>query len=328
MPSGQELDNVTAAPGNVVEFVIRASNSGNRAATQVIVRDTLPTGLTYQPGSTTIDDIAAADGIISGGLNAGDIQPGTTLAIRFRANVAPSSFFSNGTTVMTDLAVARGDNTGEVSDTASVTVMKGQGVTMLLSKLGRNVSRGNLGAVSPVNASPGETIEFNITVRNTSGAVISNLIVRDSLPQNISFVPGTVRANGSTPANGDALVTSGVNLGTLGIGAEILVTFQGKLAGASAFATGTSTLINTAYAQADGIGPLMAQLPVIVRNGLPPVVEVPTGPGESTLLALIVSAIITLLYIGYTSTDMFRRREVGRIAGTVLDDSDTFDFRR
>ncbi|HXV26948.1 MAG TPA: hypothetical protein VD862_02925 [Candidatus Paceibacterota bacterium] len=46
----------------------------------------------------------------------------------------------------------------------------------------------------------------------------------------------------------------------------------------------------------------------------PSVVQIPTGPGESTVLALIVSAIVTLLYVGYTSTDAFRRREAGVIA--------------
>jgi uncharacterized repeat protein (TIGR01451 family) len=187
-PNGLEQENVTVAPGSTVEFVITVFNDGNRAATEVIVRDSLPAGLTYIPGSTTIDNTTpAADGITAGGLNIGDLAPDDSIAIRFRATVAPSTFFSLGTTVLTDLATAKGSNTSEVSDTAQVTVIK--------------------------------------------GAVVSP----------------------------------------------------------------------------------------------PSVTSVPTGPGESTLLALIVSVIITLLYVGYTSTGTFQRRDVRALA---REEKNSLDFRR
>jgi hypothetical protein len=85
-----------------------------------------------------------------------------------------------------------------------------------------------------------------------------------------------------------------------------------------------TTLTNTGYAVADNVPQLTAQLPVIIGQG--PVTQVPTGPGESTLLALIISAVVTLLYVGYTSTDTFRKHEAEGLAET--DDRDLLNFKR
>jgi hypothetical protein len=60
----------------------------------------------------------------------------------------------------------------------------------------------------------------------------------------------------------------------------------------------------------------------------PPVTQVPTGPGESALLALIVAAIATLLYVGYASGETFRRREAQALANEGEDNIDRLDFRR
>ena len=52
--------------------------------------------------------------------------------------------------------------------------------------------------------------------------------------------------------------------------------------------------------------------------------KVSTGPFESSVMALIVSAIVTLLYVGYTATDTFRRREAEGIAHTEQDKAPDF----
>ena len=54
--------------------------------------------------------------------------------------------------------------------------------------------------------------------------------------------------------------------------------------------------------------------------------QVSTGPLETTFFALIVSAIVTLVYVGYTNTDRFRRHEIGSIAKEGK--KEPIDFRR
>jgi uncharacterized repeat protein (TIGR01451 family) len=321
-----ESDNVSANPSDIVEFLLRSSSTGGMAATVVVNRDALPSGLSYLPGSTTIDGTPAADGVISTGIVLGDMYSGRTIAVRFRATVAPASFFAPGTSVLTNTGFSRASNVPEVSDTAFVTVVSApQGLSLSLTKLGRNITRGETIEHSPVSISPAQTIEFTIRARNTSAAVINDVVLRDIMPQGVSFIAGSVRIGGVTAS--DAFISSGIPLGTLAPNQEVVIVFSGRVASSVDIPVGTTTVINTSQATGSGIGTITAQLPIIITNGaiIPPV---PTGPGESTVLALIISAIITLLYVGYTSTATYRRHEVGEIVKDTKKDKDLFNFRR
>jgi uncharacterized repeat protein (TIGR01451 family) len=327
--NGSEVENTNANPSDTVQFIARVTSNGGASAIQIVARDSLPAGLSYQGGSTTVDSAPAADGIVGTGLNLGDMAPGRTITIMFRATVAPDSYFLPGTTVLTNMAYARGSNVPEVSDPAFVTVSRiVANASMALTKLGRNVSRGDTAQTSPVYAEPSQTIEFDVHVRNTSTTVLTGLVVRDVLPQGVTFVPGTVKVNGQTFPGGDALVTVGIGPGPLAAGQEVVVSFLGTVAPAAELPAGLTTLINVAQANADNIPQLIAQLPIIIGVPTPAVPPIETGPGESALLALIISAIITLLYVGYTSTDVFRRREVEGLAQKAKHDRSMFDFRR
>lgn len=320
--NGSEDESTTAQPGQTVEFRIRVSSTGNGTVFQASVRDTLPAGLTYQAGTTTVDGAPAADGIIGSGLNLGDLAQGRTVVVRFRATVAQEAYFSTGSTTLVNTVWARASNVPEEVDFAFVTVMRGQGLDMTLVKLGRNLTRGDTAQTNPVYATPGQTVEFVLRVRNNAASPLADVLVRDIVPQGITFVPGTVRLNGQSAS--DALVSSGLPVGTLAPGAEAVITFSGRVASSAELPAGTTTFVNTVQASAAGVPLLQAQALVIVaRESAPPVTQVPTGPGESALLALIVSAVITLLYVGYTSTETFRRREATHIA---RGGSGPFDF--
>jgi uncharacterized repeat protein (TIGR01451 family) len=321
-------DSVSARPSDTVQFSIQISSIGSVDAIGVIARDVLPANLTYQPGSTTIDGVAAADGIISTGLNVGNMAPGRTITVVFNAVVAPDAAFPIGTTSLVNVGFARGSNVPEVSDPAFINVLRTVGTpSMSLTKLGRNVTRGQIGEFGSINVSPADTLEFMIHVRNTSATTLTNVMVKDILPSGITLVAGSVRLN-TNQVLPDTLVTSGVNVGSLTPGQEDIITLSVRMAAANQLPIGTSTLINTAQTSADGIPPMTAQLPIILLNPSGAVTAVSTGPGESTVLALIISSIITLLYVGYTSTDRYQRREAEELARQSKDDKHLFDFRK
>lgn len=50
--------------------------------------------------------------------------------------------------------------------------------------------------------------------------------------------------------------------------------------------------------------------------------QTPTGPGAATLLAFMLASVTALLYVSYTHTSLFRRREVQKVTG-----DDHMDFR-
>ena len=73
---GQGLD--------TLEFEIRVRNIGS-VSVPAIVNDSLPSELFYISGSTNVNGVSVADGITSGGLSLGTLQPGEERVIPFQA---------------------------------------------------------------------------------------------------------------------------------------------------------------------------------------------------------------------------------------------------
>jgi len=55
---------------------------------------------------------------------------------------------------------------------------------------------------------------------------------------------------------------------------------------------------------------------------------VATGIKDSLMLSLILSTLVTLIYVGYTKTDLFKKREVRTIIKKGLSDKNRFNFAR
>lgn len=55
--------------------------------------------------------------------------------------------------------------------------------------------------------------------------------------------------------------------------------------------------------------------------------SVETGPGEVAVISLILASIAAVAYVGYTSTDWFRRREAGDIVDQTEGEKDRGDFK-
>jgi uncharacterized repeat protein (TIGR01451 family) len=62
-------ESVSASDGQRLLFLVRLTDREGDGAGPMLLTDTLPPGMSYVPGSTTIDGDSAADGIVSGGLS-------------------------------------------------------------------------------------------------------------------------------------------------------------------------------------------------------------------------------------------------------------------
>lgn len=106
----------TVAPGEVVTFTLVLSNSGTAPARNLLLRDTLPQGLVYLPGSAPkaeYDSLAASLTWNLSGLEAGQAISRTLAA---RATVLP------GETVTNTATLSGGDLAQPLTATASVYV--------------------------------------------------------------------------------------------------------------------------------------------------------------------------------------------------------------
>ena len=121
-------ENVNVQPGATVEFLIYFKNTGGEQLKDVIIKDTLPAGLTYVPGSTqlatSVGEGKIPDGITGGGINIGGFVGGGDAYILFEAKVANNNALPKcGVNVLQNIARAT-TAVGAEEDPATVTVNK------------------------------------------------------------------------------------------------------------------------------------------------------------------------------------------------------------
>jgi len=104
-----------------------------------------------------------------------------------------------------------------------------------------------------VIAQPGDTLEYRIQYKNTGSITHKNVVIKDTLPAHVSYIPGSTTLKNSNNPNGktisDTVTTTGVNIGDYGAGSNAFVKFNAKVAGVNQLECGTNTLTNTARVQ-------------------------------------------------------------------------------
>jgi len=124
-------ENYEAQPGEVVDFLINYRNIGEASQDDVTFRDTLPTGLSYVPGSTTYtngsnpDGVKASDNLTNGvGINLGSYASGANAWVIFSAKVKENDSLPQcGENSLLNVAkVTTGG--GSINDDATVVVDK------------------------------------------------------------------------------------------------------------------------------------------------------------------------------------------------------------
>ncbi len=194
--------------------------------------------------------------------------------------------------------------------------------TAAVSSTGKNVSTNGVES-SSVQVRTGQQLQVLIRARNAATqANITGVLVRSQLPEGLVYVPGSTLIAG-VAAGSDVIVTTGLPLGAIGPGQEILVTYRATV-NAAAFAVGTTGVRVQSSVQATDVPGASDDLDVVVTKPTPGTSgTVQTGPGDALLAAFLVSSIITLLYVSYTHTSTYKRHEIG----AITEDRDPLDFR-
>lgn len=121
-------ENVDVKPGDKVDYQIYFKNSGGTQLKDVVIKDTLPVGVTYVAGSTYLHNSdgtkQVADGITAGGIVIGGYLPGGDAYIKFTGQVADNNTLPIcGQNTLINTAKATTSN-GSKEDTAKITVTK------------------------------------------------------------------------------------------------------------------------------------------------------------------------------------------------------------
>lgn len=147
--------------------------------------------------------------------------------------------------------------------------------------------------VESVATKPGDKLNYRIVYTNTGTAQVNNVILKDTLPSGVSFVPGTVKIlNANNPGgaliqDGDKLFTSGVNIGHYTGGSNAIVVFNAIVDKNVVLPVcGTNTLRNTASAQPEGQNPKQDTADVTANKEC--------QPGKISVCELSTKKIVTI----------------------------------
>jgi len=121
-------DQVNSKAGAKVDYKISYKNTGTTDQKDVTIKDVLPKGISYVPGSTKITNnanpngLALGDGITANGINIGTYGPGASAVVTFTAQITDkqSELTCGKATLVNEASVITGNGTKK--DTAGVTV--------------------------------------------------------------------------------------------------------------------------------------------------------------------------------------------------------------
>lgn len=229
-------------------------------------------------------------------------------------------------------AVCTIDVSGDVASTTPPPPVGGSSSSaqLFVTKTERNVTSGDPTQRTAVSVYPGQTIQFSIQVQNIGAAAISGVVVQDTLPIGMSFVAGSTLMNGS-PIPGDNVIGLGLSTDAIPAGATVRVQWSAIADQTYSIAPGPNYSSPAVVVSPGGVlattsDDVVTTVQVTVFGGSSnqqQAGEVPTGPGDAVLMALLTAAALTLLYSGYTRSSAYLRREVADIGNQ----KDPLDFR-
>ena len=202
------VDDATPTSGQQVTFTVTVSNAGPSSATNVVVQDSLPAGLTFVSSTPSQGTFNNATGQWA----VGTIANGGSATLQIVATVTTSGAKTNTAQVRSvdqnDPDSTPNNNVASEDDQDEVVVTP-EVADLSLTK-----------TVDNARADVGTNVTFTITVSNAGPQDATNVAVRDNLPAGLSFVS-------SAPSQGSFDNATGIwSVGSIanGASATLLIT--------------------------------------------------------------------------------------------------------
>ena len=207
-----DLNGTPTRPNDVVRYTVTVTNSGNRAATNVVVTDTLPGTLAVvsvgQGGTNTAGTLRWTSATTAA---LASVAPGGSVTLT--ADVRVNAGVANGTVVSNTAAISSAEVSPPfVTPAASFTVTAGPVLT--LSK--------TVADTTPAPFRPGDTVRYTLTLNNSGDGVSNATAISDAVPANMTFVT-------ASPGGTLAGTTVSWNVGNLAAAATSVVTFDARI---------------------------------------------------------------------------------------------------
>lgn len=185
-----------AGAGETLNYLLRVENDGSAAATNALLRDQLPAGVTYVPGSTTNTcgvssaDVGALSPVLVGaGLNVGTLSISERCEVRFRVTIDDD--VTDGTVLENFFTIAADGFPPQLVGPATTVVQAAE-----LGQPTKTVSV--LGGGAPT---AGATLSYRITIPNTGARPAPGVSLLDVVPAELQSVAVVSMPAGATNAS-------------------------------------------------------------------------------------------------------------------------------
>lgn len=94
----------------------------------------------------------------------------------------------------------------------------------------KSVSKDGTEFGESINLAPNETATYQLAITNTGDVALTNATIKDTLPEGLTLVPGSVKLRANSSETWDTLTDdifgNGYNLGTIGTGNTVYIQYQ------------------------------------------------------------------------------------------------------
>ncbi|WP_082927307.1 DUF11 domain-containing protein [Paenibacillus oryzisoli] len=198
-----------AAVGETLIYTLDILNNSIVSVNNVVVNDSLPTGVTFQAGSVTVNGVPRSTADPNVGFTLGSISPGASAQVVFNATVtsvpSPPQAVNHAS-----LSFTSGSFSGAAFSN-SVTTQVEQPILSLLKSASESL------------AVIGDIVTYTIETRNT-GSVAADVTIYDNIPAGTMFIVNSCIVD-NVPLPGVDPV-SGIPIGTIPVGSAKIVTFE------------------------------------------------------------------------------------------------------
>jgi uncharacterized repeat protein (TIGR01451 family) len=267
-------DDPDPAPSNgVLTYTIVVTNPSSFTATNVVITDTLASGVTFIAGKSSLPATITQSGQVVR-FTIGNLAPMSSVTVML-TTVPP-----NAGTISNTAEVDATENDSDQSDNAAtITTTVVASVDLVASGI----------ATPSTGGTPGTDIAYIVSITNSSPRDATNVVLTSLIPAGTTFV--SVTASSGTASESGGTITA--ELGTLAPTATAQVTILVRPGSAGTFvlsATATSTeldsfpLNNTAVIRAEVAAPLPPQPGVSPPRVIEAVRQPSQGPGARIVL--------------------------------------------
>lgn len=208
------VDDANPTERDIIEFTLTVDNNGPLAATGVVVKDSIPDGLTFVNGTISQGTFNPA----TGEWTVGTMLSSTTETLELNFEVDPQA----ANITLRNYAFIKNLNQNDVNSANDTSFVDVNVVTNPDADIEVQKS------ISSISGSPGFDVSFELKAINKGPTAATNLIVKDSLVSSTSLTLSSSPGDGSF-ASGTGLWT----IGSLAVGdtATIILNYDGSALG-------------------------------------------------------------------------------------------------